>query len=114
MVVRQGDLWWADLPPPAGSEPGYRRPVIIVQSDLLNRTQIGTVVCVAVSSNLRLAEAPGNVRLPREASGLPMDSVANTSQILTLDRTWLESQIGRLLPDLLRKVFDGIALVLAR
>ena len=86
MVISQGDIWWADLPSPTGSGPGFRRPVVVVQGDALNRSQIATAVCVPLTSNLRWAEAPGNVLLTARAAGLPNDSVANTSQIITLDR----------------------------
>ena len=81
----RGEIWWANLPDPVGSEPGYRRPVLIIQDDTFTQSRISTVIVVIVTSNTRLAEAPGNVLLPCEASGLPRDSVANVSQILTID-----------------------------
>jgi mRNA interferase MazF len=87
--MEQGEIWWADLPEPAGSEPGYRRPVVLVQSDEFNRSRIRTVVCVAVTSNLAIADAPGNVLMPKDVTGLPRDSVANVSQVITLDRSFL-------------------------
>ena len=86
MVVAQGDVVWADLPPPVGSGPGYRRPVVVVQGDALNRSRIATVVCVPLTTNLRWADAPGNVLLSSGATGLPQDSVANVSAIVALDQ----------------------------
>src|SRR5450756_1340430 len=86
MVISQGEVWWADLPAPVGSAPGFRRPVVVVQGDALNRSRISTVVCVPLTSSLRWADAPGNVLLSARLTGLPKDSVANVSQVLTLDR----------------------------
>ncbi len=86
MVISQGEVWWTDLGEPVGSAPGYRRPVVVVQSDSFNRSKIATVVCVALTTNLRWADAPGNVLLTAEVTGLPKDSVANVSQIMTVDR----------------------------
>ena len=80
MVIAQGEVWWADLPAPSGSGPGFRRPVVVVQGDALNRSRLATVVCVPLTTNLRWAEAPGNVPLPSRVTGLPKDSVANASQ----------------------------------
>lgn len=114
MVVSQGDVWWTDLPDPAGSEPGYRRPVIVVQGDPLNRSRIPTVVCVVVTSNLKWAKAPGNVRLSARESGLPRDSVVNVSQILTLGRSRLTDQVGRIGAAKLDTVLTGIDVVLGR
>jgi mRNA interferase MazF len=114
MVIEQGDIWWANLPEPEGSEPGYRRPVVIVQSNEFNRSQIRTVVCVAVTSNLKLAEAPGNVRLNSTVTDLPRDSVANVSQVITLDRLFLTERVGQLPLDLLEGILDGVELVLGR
>ncbi len=110
----QGEIWWASLPEPAGSEPGYRRPLVIVQGDAFNRSRIRTIVCVAVTSNLALADAPGNALMPKDATGLPRDSVANVSQVITLDRNFLIERAGRLSPDLLEEILDGIELVLGR
>jgi len=114
MVIEQGDIWWADLPEPEGSEPGYRRPVVVVQSNEFNRSQIRTVVCVAVTSNSKLAESPGNVRLNSTSTGLPRDSVANVSQVITLDRLFLTERVGRLSLDLIETILDGVELVLGR
>ena len=112
--MEQGEIWWASLPEPAGSEPGYRRPVVIVQGDAFNRSRIRTIVCVAVTSNLALADAPGNVLLPKDVAGLPRDSVANVSQVITLDRNFLTERAGRLPVDLLEEILDGIELALGR
>ena len=112
--MEQGEIWWASLPEPAGSEPGNRRPVVIVQGDAFNRSRIRTSVCVAVTSNLALADAPGNVLLPKDVAGLPRDSVANVSQVISLDRNFLTERAGRLPPDLLEEILDGIELVLGR
>jgi mRNA interferase MazF len=114
MVVRQGDVFWAEMPTPSGSSPGFRRPVIVVQGDPLNRSGIGTVVCVPLTSNLRWADAPGNVLLESRATGLERDSVANVSQIIALDRTFLDEAAGRLSAHLLQRVLDGIDIVLDR
>ena len=114
MVVGQGDVWWTDLPDPTGSEPGYRRPVIVVQGDPLNRSRIATVVCVVVTSNLKWAKAPGNVRLSAQDSGLPRDSVVNVSQIVTLDRSRLTDHVGRIGAPKLDSILAGIDLVFGR
>ncbi|MBM4131276.1 type II toxin-antitoxin system PemK/MazF family toxin [bacterium] len=111
--MRRGEIWWAELADPRGSEPGYRRPVVIVQSDAFNRSRIGTVVVVAVTSNVELAAAPGNVPLPREATGLPRDSVANVSQILTLDRRFLSQRQASLPAAEIAAIDDGLRLVLS-
>ena len=87
--IAQGEIWWAELPTPTGSSPGFRRPVIIVQGDPLNRSRIATAVCVPLTTNLRWADAPGNVFLPASVSGLPGDSVANAAQMITVDRRFL-------------------------
>ena len=110
--MERGEVWWADLGEPERSELGHRRPVLIVQSDGFNRSRIRTVVAVVLTSNLRLVEAPGNVLVPAKASGLPKDSVANVSQVVTLDRDFLIEPAGRLRGSLLRSVDDGLRLVL--
>jgi mRNA interferase MazF len=114
VVVSQGDVWWADLAEPSGSEPGYRRPVVVVQGDDLNQSRISTVVCVAVTSNLKWAKAPGGVRLAARESGLPRDSVVNASQILTVDRTRLVEHAGRVGAARLDDILKGIDVVLGR
>src|SRR5919108_2621666 len=96
MVIAQGHVYWADLPEPTGSGPGFRRPVLVVQGDALNRSRIRTVVCVPLTSNLTWSEAPGNVLLPARATGLSKDSVANVSQIISLDRELLTEETGKI------------------
>ena len=96
MVIAQGHVYWANLPHPTGSGPGFRRRVVVVQGDSLNRSRVRTVVCVPLTSNLGWAEAPGNVILSARVTGLPKDSVANTSQIVTLDRELLTEEVGKL------------------
>lgn len=112
--VSQGEVWWADLPDPSGSGPGFRRPVVIVQGDHLNRSRIPTVVCVPLTSNLAWARAPGNVLLPAKAAGLPKDSVANASQLIAVDRTFLTERVVKLPPRNFAQVMTGIDVVLGR
>jgi len=114
MVIAQGEVWWADLPEPSGSEPGLRRPIIVVQSDAFNRSRIDTTVCVPLTSTLRWAEAPGNVLLEKRLTGLPKDSVANVSQIVTVDRAWLTDRAGKLSRAKLDLVLSGIDVMLGR
>jgi mRNA interferase MazF len=111
--VRRGELWWATLPRPVGSGPGYRRPVVVAQSNDFNESRIQTVLCVAVTSNVDRARAPGNVLLKRRESHLKCDSVANVSQLITLDKTLLTERISVLDARLIRKIEDGLRLVLA-
>ena len=113
-MIAQGEVWWADLAQPSGSEPRFRRPVVVVQGDAFNRSRIATVVCVALTSNLRWAEAPGNVRLGARLTGLPKDSVANVSQIVTLDRGALTERVGALPAKKLELVLLGIDVALGR
>lgn len=112
MVIERGEIWWADLGEPDGSEPGYRRPVVIVQSDAFNRSRLRTVIAVVLMTNLRLVEAPGNVLIPAKASGLPRDSVANVSQVITVDRDFLLERAGRIRGDLMKDLHRGLRLVL--
>ncbi len=113
-MISQGEVWWADLADPVGSEPGFRRPVVIVQGDPFNRSRIATVVCVALTSNLRWAEAPGNVLLTAKATGLPKDSVANVSQIVTLDRESLVERVGVVPQKKLELILFGTDVMLDR
>jgi len=112
VVVERGQIWWADLDAPEGSEPGFRRPVLVMQADAFNRSRIQTVIAVALTSNLRLVDAPGNVLVSAKASGLPKDSVANVSQVVTLDKAYLTDSAGRLRGPLLADVEAGLRLVL--
>ena len=114
MVISQGDVCWAELPEPAGSGPGFRRPVVIVQGDALNRSRLATAVCVPLTSNLRWADAPGNVLLTAGMTGLPKDSVANVSQVVALDRTLLEERTGRISQAEIDLLLAGLDIVLGR
>ena len=114
MVISQGEVWWADLPAPSGSGPGYRRPVVVVQGDPFNRSAIGTIVSIPLTSTLRWADAPGNVRLTARATGLPRDSVANVSQIVTVDRSILTERVGKLARSKVDLIVSGIDIVLGR
>lgn len=111
--MKRGEIWWAGLPSRRGSEPAYRRPVVIVSSDAFNRSRIQTVIVAAVTSNQRLAEAPGNVRLTRRQSRLPRESVINVSQLLTLDRAFVSKRVGTLPPKQLAELDEGLRLALA-
>ena len=113
-MVAQGEVWWAELREPEGSEPGFRRPVVVVQGDPLNRSKLATVVCVPLTSNLGWAEAPGNVRLPARSTGLSRDSVANVSQVVAIDRRVLNEHVGCISSRQLQVVLDGIDVVLGR
>ena len=113
MVIQRGDIWWASLPAPVGAMPGYRRPVLIVQADSFNQSAIHTVLAVVLTSNLRLAEAPGNVLCPANQTGLPKDSVANISQVVTVDKVMLTEKAGELSLPLMRQIEAGLRLVLA-
>lgn len=112
--VTQGEVWWAELPEPAGSGPGFRRPVVVVQGNALNRSRIATVVCVPLTSNLIWADAPGNTLLRAKVTGLPKDSVANASQIISIDRSFLAERRTRLPPNQLAQVLHGIDVVIGR
>jgi mRNA interferase MazF len=114
VVISQGDVWWADLSPPAGSGPGFRRPVVVIQGDALNRSRIATVVCVPLSSNLRWVDAPGNALLVARTTGLSKDSVANVSQIVTLDKTLLSEHVGKLSATKVQLLLSGVDVVLGR
>ena len=114
MTIAKGDVWWADLPEARGSGPAFRRPVVVVQGDALNRSRIATVVCVALTSNVKWAIAPGNVLLPSSVTGLPKESVANVSQLVTLDKTDLTERAGKLSRSKLELVLSGIDVVLGR
>ena len=114
MVIAQGHVYWANLPDPMGSGPGFRRPIVVVQGDALNRSRVRTVVCVPLTSNLAWADAPGNVILPARTTGLSKDSVANTSQIVTLDRDLLTEEVSKLSKRHLESILSGIDIILGR
>ena len=114
MVISQGEIWWAELPAPTGSGPGFRRPVVVVQSDALNQSRIATAICVPLTSNLKWALAPGNVTLSARLTGLPKDSVANVSQIISLDKALLSERVSKLPRPKLELLFSGLDLVLGK
>ena len=114
MVISQGEVWWADLPVPTGSGPGFRRPVVVVQGDALNRSRLATIVCVPLTSNQRWAEAPGNLLLTARATSLPRDSVANVSQVVALGKTLLAERVGKLSREKVELLLAGLDVVLGR
>ncbi len=111
MVIKQGDIFWVELNEPRGSEPGYRRPFVIIQNDVFNASRINTVIAVAMTSNVSLANIPGNVLLKKGDANLPKTSVANVTQVITLDKSDLKDKIGHLSPSLLREILNGLHLV---
>ena len=114
MVIAQADIWWAEMPDPVGSGPGFHRPVVVVQGDTFNRSRIATVVVVPLTSNTRLAAMPGNVLLSSRKTGLPKDSVANVSQVLTIDKSLLTERIGRIAKPQLELIWRGVDVVFDR
>ena len=112
MVIRQGDVFWIDLGEPSGSSPGYRHPHVVIQNNVFNCSRINTVVVCVITSNLRRAEAPGNILLERGEAGLPKQSVINVSQIFTVDKEDLIEKTGTLSPDRVRQILDGVKLVI--
>lgn len=111
--MERGTVWWAELPQPVASEPGFRRPVIIVQANSFNRSRIKTVMVMVVTSNLKLADAPGNVSLPSASTGLPKDSVANVSQVITIDKSFLVKESGKIPSPLMKAIDEGLRLSLS-
>ena len=114
MVISQGEVWWADLGEPIGSAAGFRRPVVVIQGDALNRSRISTVVCIPLTSNLKWEAAPGNVLLTSRITGLSKDSVANASLVVSIDRSLLTEKVGRLPPAKVKLILSGIDIVLGR
>lgn len=111
-AVKRGEIWWADLPEPDGSSPGFRRPVLIVQANAFNRTRINTAVVVMITGNVELADAPGNVHLPPRLSGLPRESVANVTQVAGIDRRRLTERVSKLDERVQDAVDEGLRRVL--
>ena len=112
MVVKRGEIWWASMEEPRGSEPGYRRPVVVISSNEFNQSLIQTVICAVVTSNLRLINAPGNFRLAKSKTGIDRDSVVNVSQIITLEKSYLTGRAGQLTNKQINSLNDGLRLVL--
>jgi len=112
MDIRRGEIWWADLPEPVGSGPGHRRPVLVVQSDTFNRSRLATVTVVALTGNVRLVDAPGNVLIPAQSSGLPRDSVANVTQVLTVNRDLLTERVRGVSASIVKQVNEGLRFAL--
>jgi mRNA interferase MazF len=110
--VKRGEIWWAALPPPSGSGPGFRRPVLVIQSDPFNDSRISTAIVAVITSNLALADAPGNVRATKAESGLSRPSIVNVSQVLTIDRALLTDRVRPLSAEFMQRVDNGLRLVL--
>ncbi len=111
--MKRGDIWWASLGEPKGSEPGFKRPVVVISSNDFNVSKIKTIIVAVITSNLRLSEAPGNIELSKKSTGLSRSSVINISQIITVDKLFLTEKIGKLPNKQLQLLNDGIKLVLA-
>jgi len=111
--MRRGDVWWADLPESTASEPGFPRPVLILQSDDFNRSRISTIIAATITSNTNLSVAPGNVTLSKKSVGLNRESVVNVSQIVTLDKSFLSEKVGKLSSTKMHEVDQGVRIVLA-
>ena len=112
MEVARGEVWWADLPDPVASSPGGTHPVLVIQANSFNRSRLSTVVAVVITSNLRLADMPGNVLVPSREAGLPKPSVVNVTQVITADKSFLRSRAGRLKPETLEQVEHGLSVLL--
>lgn len=113
MVIKRGEIWWTSLPDPQGSNPGFRRPLAIIQANEFNQSHIKTVIAAVITSNIKLAQAPGNLPLPANSAGLNKDSVINVSQVITIDKTFLTEKAGRLTSHQLHQLNEGLRLVLA-
>lgn len=112
MVINQGDIYWVDLGEPSGSEPGYKHPHVVIQNNLFNRSQIQTVIVLALTSNLKRADAPGNILVEKGEANLPKQSVVNVSQVFTVDKSQLDEYIGTLSSKRVREILSGIKLVI--
>ncbi len=112
MVIERGQIWWAELSEPVGSGPGYKRPLLIIQSNDFNRSKINTIIAAVITSNIRLSAAPGNILLSTRKSNLPKESVINVSQLITVDKSFLTERVGTLPNSFMAKVDDGIRLIL--
>ncbi len=112
MVIKRGQIWWAELPEPVGSEPGYKRPLLIIQSNDFNKSKISTIIAAVITSNIRLTAAPGNILLSTKKSKLPKESVINISQLITIDKSFLTEKISTLPTSIMAKVDEGVRLIL--
>lgn len=112
-MIHRGEIWWASLPAPVASEPGFGRPLLVIQSNDFNQSRINTVIAVVITSNLRLADAPGNVLLSKKESGLPKKSVVNVSQLITVDKSFFTEKIGSIGTLKLKEVESGVRLALS-
>ena len=111
--MKRGEIWWAYLPSPVGSGPGFRRPVLVIQANAFNSSKIATVIVAVITSNLALAEAPGNLRVSKSDSGLPQPSVVNVSQVITVDKSVLTTKVKALPASSMVAVDEGLKLVFA-
>jgi len=112
MVIKRGQIWWAELPEPVGSGPGYKRPLLIIQANTFNTSRIHTVIAAVITSNLNLSAAPGNILLSTKKSKLPKKSVINVSQLITVDKSFLTQKQSTLPTSIMAQVNEGIRLVL--
>ena len=112
-MIQRGEIWWAELSKPAGSVPGYKRPLVIIQSDDFNKSRIDTVIAVVLTTNIKLADSPGNVLLPKKITKLSKDSIANVSQVITIDRYFLSDRVGSLPASTMKRIDDGLRLILS-
>ena len=112
MVIKRGQIWWAELPEPMGSGPGYRRPLLIIQSNNFNKSKINTIIAAVITSNIRLSAAPGNILLSTQKSKLPKESVINVSQLITIDKSFLTEKVNTLSNSIMANVDEGVRLVL--
>lgn len=111
--MKRGEVWWADMPEPSASEPGFRRPVLILQSNEFNQSRINTIIAATISSNMNLGLAPGNVTLSKKSVGLDRESVVNVSQLITLDKSFLNDRLGKVSSSKMQAIDEGVRLVLA-
>lgn len=112
MVIKRGEIWWAELPESIGLGPGYKRPLVIIQSNEFNKSKINTIIGAVITTNIRLSAAPGNVLLPAKKSKLPKESVINISQIITIDKSFLTEKVHSLSNKIMAQVDEGVRLVL--
>jgi mRNA interferase MazF len=113
VVSQRGEIWWAELQEPAGSGPGYKRPLVVIQSNDFNKSLINTIIALVLTTNMKLADSPGNIILSKKMTGLPKDSVTNVAQIITIDRYYLSDRVGILPARTMRRIDDGLRLVLS-